>query len=370
MNSIVTLGEVCEFLDYKRRPITAKDRVSGDYPYYGASGVQDYVNGYLFDDELVLLAEDGGHFDEPSRGVAYRVSGKCWVNNHAHVLKPKNSIDVDYLGYVLRQYDVRPYITGAIIKKLTQEAARKLAIPLPSLGEQKKLVAVFSKVERIKKKRLESTNLLDKYLQSLFVEMFGDIDINPFGWPATTLEKITKKVTDGTHQSPKFIESGIPFIFISNIVDNEIILDTKKHISEDTYNKLTRSTPIEKYDILYTTVGSYGNPAIVKTENKFCFQRHIAHIKPDTQKTDVYFLYAMLKSPFIKRQADEKARGVAQKTLNLHELKSFKVYLPPLEIQNKFSAIVQETEILKQKMLKQSEELDNLFRSLMQKSFQ
>ena len=87
------LGEVCEVLDSKRVPITAANRVSGQYP--------DYVADYIFDDELVLLAEDGGNFGSKEKPIAYRVSGKCWVNNHAHVLKPKAVIDVDYLCYSL-----------------------------------------------------------------------------------------------------------------------------------------------------------------------------------------------------------------------------------------------------------------------------
>ncbi len=85
---IKTLGEVADFLDSRRRPITASDRVSGPYPYYGANGQQDSVVGYIFDESLILLAEDGGMFDQPDRGIAYAIEGKTWVNNHAHVIRP------------------------------------------------------------------------------------------------------------------------------------------------------------------------------------------------------------------------------------------------------------------------------------------
>ncbi|SHI79817.1 Type I restriction modification DNA specificity domain-containing protein, partial [Anaerovibrio lipolyticus DSM 3074] len=102
----ILLGECCEILDSLRVPITASERTEGPYPYYGANGVQDYVSDYIFDDELVLLAEDGGNFGSKERPIAYRVSGKCWVNNHAHVLKPKPGLNVDYLCYSLMFYDV------------------------------------------------------------------------------------------------------------------------------------------------------------------------------------------------------------------------------------------------------------------------
>ena len=127
------LCDVCEILDSKRVPITAKDRTPGPYPYYGANGVQDYVADYIFDDELVLLAEDGGYFGSPDRPIAYRVSGKCWVNNHAHVLKPKACIDVDYLCYSLMFRDVSDIVNGATRQKLTQADMRKIEIPLLSI---------------------------------------------------------------------------------------------------------------------------------------------------------------------------------------------------------------------------------------------
>lgn len=92
----ITIEECCDILDSRRIPITASERRNGRYPYYGANGIQDYVADYIFDDELVLLAEDGGNFGSKTRPIAYRVSGKCWVNNHAHVLKPMANVDVDF----------------------------------------------------------------------------------------------------------------------------------------------------------------------------------------------------------------------------------------------------------------------------------
>ena len=125
--------ECCEILDSMRIPITASDRKEGKYPYYGANGIQDYVNDYIFDDELVLLAEDGGNFGSKEKPIAYRVSGKCWVNNHAHVLKPKEEIDVDYLCYSLMFYKVDGMINGATRKKLTQTAMKKMKILISKL---------------------------------------------------------------------------------------------------------------------------------------------------------------------------------------------------------------------------------------------
>lgn len=138
--------DCCQILDSMRVPITASNREEGEYPYYGANGIQDYVADYIFDDELVLLAEDGGNFGSKERPIAYRVSGKCWVNNHAHVLKPKEGLDVDYLCYSLMFYKVDGMVNGATRQKLTQAAMRKMQIPSRSIDEQKYIVDELNRI--------------------------------------------------------------------------------------------------------------------------------------------------------------------------------------------------------------------------------
>ena len=170
----VLLGETCEILDSQRVPITSTERKSGIYPYYGANGLQDYVDGYLFDDELVLLAEDGGNFGSKDRPIAYRVSGKCWVNNHAHVLKPKTPYDVDYICYALMFYDTTGLVNGATRQKLTQSAMRQMQIPYRSWDEQKVIVSKINAVIELIEARKEQTNYLDDLVKSRFIEMFGE----------------------------------------------------------------------------------------------------------------------------------------------------------------------------------------------------
>ena len=184
--------ECCEILDSMRIPITASDRKEGKYPYYGANGIQDYVNDYIFDDELVLLAEDGGNFGSKEKPIAYRVSGKCWVNNHAHVLKPKEEIDVDYLCYSLMFYKVDGMINGATRKKLTQTAMKKMKIPLRNIVEQKKIVQQLNKIIEIREKAKKELNLLDNLIQARFVEMFGDPIRNTQNRPTTKLINVVK----------------------------------------------------------------------------------------------------------------------------------------------------------------------------------
>lgn len=137
------LGDICEILDKFRKPITKKDRVSGDFPYYGATGVVDYVNDFIFDEKLVLIGEDGAKWG-PAENTAFAVEGKCWVNNHAHVVRPDREIVLDkWLIYYLNMSDLSEYITGLTVPKLNQGKLRGIPIPTPPINEQKRIVEVL-----------------------------------------------------------------------------------------------------------------------------------------------------------------------------------------------------------------------------------
>lgn len=134
------LGNLCDILDSKRKPITRRDRKAGPYPYYGATQVQDHVDGYIFDEPLVLLGEDGARWGADEKS-AYRIEGKSWVNNHAHVLRPDREKILDaWLEYFLNMTDLSEYITGTTVKKLNQEKMRSIKVPMPPLPEQKEIV--------------------------------------------------------------------------------------------------------------------------------------------------------------------------------------------------------------------------------------
>jgi type I restriction enzyme S subunit len=187
---------------------------------------------------------------------------------------------------------------------------------------------------------------------------------------AEELRSLCTKITDGTHQSPQFVQEGIPFIFISNIKDYKINYDTEKYISQETYDELTKNTAIELGDVLLTIVGSYGNPAVVDVDKKFCFQRHIAQLKPKHDLVNSYYLHTALKIPYVREQIDRSVKGIAQKTLNLSELSKVKINVPELSKQNEFVSFVQATDKLKVEVQKSLGETQILFNSLMQKYFE
>lgn len=135
---IQKLGDCCECLDRYRRPVKESARQEGHIPYYGANGQQGWIDDFLFDESLVLVAEDGGHFADRRRGVAYRIDGKAWVNNHAHILRPRgNGLEIEFLHRILRHYDFLPYISGSTRSKLTQGQLNEVPIPVPPIDRQR-----------------------------------------------------------------------------------------------------------------------------------------------------------------------------------------------------------------------------------------
>ncbi|WP_113908007.1 restriction endonuclease subunit S [Aliidiomarina celeris] len=143
------LGKLAENLNSKRKPITSGLRVAGDIPYYGASGIVDYVQDYIFDEDLLLISEDGANLLARNTPIAFSISGKTWVNNHAHVLKFETYAERRYVEYYLNSIDLTPFISGAAQPKLNKKNLEAIPVPSPSLREKEKIVAILDKFDAL-----------------------------------------------------------------------------------------------------------------------------------------------------------------------------------------------------------------------------
>lgn len=143
------LPDICENLDRRRKPVTASNRTFGPYPYYGASGIVDYVSSYIFDGNYLLISEDGANLLARNTPIAFSISGKNWVNNHAHVLKFQNMFTQKYIEYYINMIDVSQYVSGGTQPKLNQENLNKILIPIPPLPEQQRIVSILDKFETL-----------------------------------------------------------------------------------------------------------------------------------------------------------------------------------------------------------------------------
>ncbi len=150
-----TLGEACENLDSKRVPITKNKRVAGEFPYYGASGIVDYVDDYIFDEDLLLVSEDGANLLARTYPIAFSISGKVWVNNHAHVLRFPDPASQRFIEFYLNSIKLDPYVSGMAQPKLNQKSLNSIPLPAPPKPQRKAIVAQLDAL-REETQRLES----------------------------------------------------------------------------------------------------------------------------------------------------------------------------------------------------------------------
>lgn len=173
---ITKLGKICNFLDHLRVPLKQEERtkIKGNYPYYGAQGIIDWINDFIFDGDYILLAEDGANLRSRQLSIAYKVSGRFWVNNHAHVLeiKDKNKVDDSFLTFHLNYINILFYVVGSAQPKLNQKEAQNISLPLPEIYEQKKISNLLSTVDKkieIEEKKKEKLKQLKKGLMQVLL---------------------------------------------------------------------------------------------------------------------------------------------------------------------------------------------------------
>lgn len=205
--SSVELGEVIDLYDSKRIPLSGKQRAErqGSYPYYGASGIIDYIDDYIFDGRYLLIAEDGENLNSRKLPIAFWGNGKFWVNNHAHIILGKEGIaDTDFIRHYLLQANISGYITGAAQPKLSQGNLRRIQISLPEYDEQLKISSTLSTYDNLIENNNRRIAILEEMAQSLYREWFvkfrfpghdqcqmveSPLGLIPEGWEVKTLKK-------------------------------------------------------------------------------------------------------------------------------------------------------------------------------------
>ena len=169
------LDDVVEFLDTMRKPLEGVKRVYGPYPYYGASGIVDYVDGYLFDEELILLSEDGANITDRNYPICFLATGKYWVNNHAHVLRTKQGNENNFICNSLERKDYTQYNTGMAMPKLNKETCKKIPILCPVFEEQKKIGDYFRGLDHLitlHQQKYKSLKKLKKFMvKNMFLQV-------------------------------------------------------------------------------------------------------------------------------------------------------------------------------------------------------
>lgn len=344
-----TLGQVTQNYDGRRRPVKADDRAKapGEYPYYGASGVIDSVDRYIFDGTYLLVAEDGANLLSRSTPIAFTATGRFWVNNHAHILQPKSGCDHAFLEHYLNGLDVSPYVTGSAQPKLTQKALNKIPVPLPPLDEQRRIVA---KVDSI----LEGSNaarenlsripgLVERYKRAVLASAFQGVltNDNPHNWSLVTLGEVLERIDAGKNirceeRVPLSSERGI--VKISSVTWGEFDPNASKTPSSNAI--LDRKTLIQSGDFLISRantlelVGACVIVGVLDRRNLYLSDKVLRlRFKQSLERWVMHFL----RSADGRRQIQELATGnqLSMRNISQSTLRSIQFPLPPEDVRDR-----------------------------------
>ena len=333
----IRVEDCCEILDSQRKPVTESERVPGMYPYYGANGIQGTINQYIFDDKLVLVAEDGGHFGSKIKPIAYLVNGKCWVNNHAHVLRAKKGFLAEYICYSLMFYKIEGYINGATRQKLTQAALRKLIIPKKTVEYQKAIIDRLELVKCIIKKKQNIINELDLLIKSRFVEMFGIFNINPNNYN-------TIKFRDLIEQNNINEEDLVWLLNLDMIKHNTGEIVEKVYINRQ--NIPTSSISFKKGTVLYSKLRPYLNKVVIADENGYGTSELIPLNSYKNGLTAEYLAFYLRQDSFVEYIKD-KVTGAKMPRVAMDILRNIDIVQPNCIYQEQFSSLVNHVNKLK-----------------------
>lgn len=297
--------------------------------------------------------------------------GKVCIGRGLTAIRPGSSISLEYLLYFFRYYEaqLQKSGTGTTFKAITQNVIKNIEVPVPSLDEQERIVfkieELFSKLDASVAELKTAKEKLKVYRQAVLKEAFSTCE------KYTKISDVCQHVTDGDHMPPPKADYGIPFIMISSIEKAHINWENTKYVTENYYEAIGELRTPRKGDILYTVTGSFGIPVMVDTDKKFCFQRHIALLRPNAKITQKYLFY-VLQTPHVYTQASKKATGTAQKTVGLSVLRNITIPYCSAEkqmrivefleqhlttcdsIEHAVDASLQQAEALRQSILKQA----------------
>ncbi len=240
-------------------------------------------------------------------------------------------------------------------------------IPVPSLSVQKQIVYILREIEQIKKIRTEAIELTKDFLKGLFLEMFAD-GITKHS-DHVSLESITIRITDGEHITPRRVERGIYLLSARNVLNHSITLEDVDFIDENEYTRISKRIKPQKGDVLVSCSGSIGRAARVKDSYKFQLVRSVALIRPDVEKLNSIYLEYFFGTDYMQKQILKSVNQSNQANLFQGQIKKLQIYLPPLDMQNKFASIVENIEITQEYQIESKKHIDHLFSILMYRAF-
>jgi len=301
------LGEVIEILDSKRIPLSSRERQQrqGAFPYYGAQGIIDHIDDYIFDGQFILVAEDGENLNSRKLPLALMASGKFWVNNHAHIIRAKPGVSDDlFLLHSLNCTDIKPYVTGAAQPKLSQANMRLIKIALPPLPIQRRIAGILSAYDDLIENSQRRIKILEEMARRLYREWFvhfrfpghegcrfvdsplGEI---PEGWEVRPFSALASYVNGYPFKPAQLGKEGKPIIKIKELKAG-IVADTPRNTGENIPDKYH----VSDGDVLFSW--SADLDAYLWTGGEGLLNQHLFNVLPAGDISQVFCFHALKES--------------------------------------------------------------------------
>ena len=257
---------------------------------------------------------------------------------------------------------------GVAQKNMSTEWLKEYDIPLFSIDKQTEISKELDTISALISLRKQQLSKFDELVKSRFIELFGDTILNPYNWDKEPLGKVCD-VRDGTHDSPKYYDTGYPLVTSKNLSSGDIDFNDCSLICKNDFDKINERSKVDFGDILMPMIGTVGNPVIVKIKDEFAI-KNVALIKfcDNTKVTNIY-IQALLKSDYFDSEVLGKVRGGTQKFISLGDIRKLEILVPPIDLQNQFAEFVEQTDKLKFEVKQSLEKLETLKKALMQQYF-
>ena len=354
------LGDLIEIYNNKRVPLSAKQREGLEkiYPYYGAQGIVDYVDDYIFDGKYILIAEDGENLKSNNKSICTLATGKYWVNNHAHIIEGNDETNTDFLYYKLNSISFAPYITGSAQPKLNKENLLNIELYIPSREHQDKIAKVLTLLDQ----KIQTNNQINQELEAMaktlydywFVQFdFPDQNGNPYkssggkmvyspelkreipeGWGVKKLNEVVDLISGYPFSSNDYVINGKYKLYtIKNVQDGYTVDKVDNYLDFLPIN-MSHECQLRRGDLIMSLTGNVGRIGMVYEDNVLLNQR-VLKLKT-INKTHKSFIYSFFRSDVTKAHLENISTGTSQKNLSPIDIGNMMIPFPSESLLSKF----------------------------------
>ena len=346
------LGDLIEIYNNKRVPLSAKQREGLEkiYPYYGAQGIVDYVDDYIFDGKYILIAEDGENLKSNNKSICTLATGKYWVNNHAHIIEGNDETNTDFLYYKLNSISFAPYITGSAQPKLNKENLLNIELYIPSREHQDKIAKVLTLLDQ----KIQINNQINQELEAMAKTLYdywfvqfdfpdqngkpykssgGKMDYNPElkreipeGWGVTKLNEVVDLISGYPFSSNDYVTSGKYKLYTIKNVQDGYTVDKVDNYLDFLPSNMSDECQLRRGDLIMSLTGNVGRVGMVYEDDVLLNQR-VLKLNP-INKTHKSFIYSFFRSDVTKAHLENMSTGTSQKNLSPIDIGNMMIPFP------------------------------------------